>query len=98
MMAPSKSSVVLVAGSALMDMQGVMDKKDLMGKAMKMIPHVVILLVRDNDIVPDTVRNALSPPVVSLMTSNLNHEKPFHRYSSRLTSLATLALHLATPL
>ena len=77
MMAASKSSVVLVAGSALMDMQGVMDKIDLMGKAMKMMPYAVILLVRDNDIVPDTVRNDLSPPVVSLVTSNLNHEIAF---------------------
>ena len=66
MMAPTKSSVVLVAGSALKDLQNIMKKIDSLSKDMQMIPYIVILLVRDNDIVPDTVRSAVSPPVVSL--------------------------------
>ena len=69
MMTPTKSSVVLVAGSALMDLQGVMDKIDSLAKDMKMTPYVVILIIRDNDIVPETVRHDMSPPVVSLLDS-----------------------------
>ena len=63
-MTPTKSSVVLVAGSALKDLQKIMDKIDSQAVDMKMIPYVVILLVKDNDRVPDTVRHAMSPPVV----------------------------------
>ena len=66
MMAPTKSSVVLVAGSALKDLQKILKKIDSLSKDMKMIPYVVILLVRDNEMVPDTVRSAVSPPIVSL--------------------------------
>ena len=66
MMSPTKSSVVLVAGSALRELQNVMKSIDYLAKNMKMIPYVVILLIRDNDIVPDTDRHAMSPPVVSL--------------------------------
>jgi hypothetical protein len=64
-MAPTKSSVVLVAGSALKDFQRILDKIDSLADDMKMTPYVVILLIRDNDMVPDTVRHAGSPPVVS---------------------------------
>ena len=66
MMTPTKSSVVLVAGSALKDLPKIMDKIHSLAEDMKMIPYVVILLIRDNDIVPDNARHALSPPVVSL--------------------------------
>ena len=65
MMTPTKSSVVLVAGSALKDLEMVMKKISSMAEDMKMIPYVVILLIRDNDKVPDTARHATSPPVVS---------------------------------
>ena len=73
MMTPTKSSVVLVAGSALMDLQGVMDKIDSLSKDMKMIPYVVILIIRDNDIIPDKVRHDMSPPVVSLLGPDLHY-------------------------
>ena len=73
MMTPTKSSVVLVAGSALMDLQGVMDKIDSLSKDMKMIPYVVILIIRDNELV-DTVRHDWSPPVVSGLTLTLWYE------------------------
>ena len=71
-MAPTKSSLVLVAGSALKDLQKILKKIDSLSKDMKMIPYVVILLVRDNEMVPDTVRSAVSPPVVSLQDFHLN--------------------------
>jgi hypothetical protein len=64
MMAPTKSSVVLVAGPALKDLQNIMDKIDSLANDMQMIPYVVILLIRDNDVVPNTARHAMSPPVV----------------------------------
>ena len=73
MMTPTKSSVVLVAGSALKDLQRIMDKIDSLAKDMKMTPYVVILIVRDNDIVPETVRHDASPPVVSLLYLHLVH-------------------------
>ena len=66
MMTPTKSSVVLVAGSALKDLQKIMNKIYSMADDLKMIPYVVILLIRDNEMVPDIVRHAMSPPVVSL--------------------------------
>ena len=47
-----------------------MDKIDSLADDMKMIPYVVILLIRDNDVVLDTVRNVLSPPVVTLLDLN----------------------------
>ena len=67
MMSPTKSSVVLVAGSAIKDLEKVMRKIDSLAHDMKMTPYVVFLLVRDNDIVPDTRRHDMSPPVVSLV-------------------------------
>ena len=67
MMTPTKSSVVLVAGSALKDLQKILSKIDSMVDGMKMTPYVVILLIRDNEMVPDTVRHVMSPPVVSLL-------------------------------
>jgi hypothetical protein len=67
MLTPTKSSVVLVAGSALTDLQGVMDRIDSLAKDMKMIPYVVILIIRNTDIIPDTVRHNSSPPVVSVL-------------------------------
>ena len=76
MMAPTKSSVVLVARSALGDLQKIMEKLDSLSEdirnlpmgtpSLKMMPYVVILFIRDDDMVPDTVRHAMSPPVVSL--------------------------------
>ena len=91
MMSPSKSSVVLVAGSALMDLQGVMNKIDFLAKDMKMIPYIVILLIRDSDMVPDTVRNALSPPVVSLLTSHLNYELTISQIKVWIDKLGSLS-------
>ena len=70
MLTPTKSSVALVAGSALTDLQKIMDKLSSLAEDMKMIPYVVILLIRENDVVPDTVRNVLSPPVVTLLDLN----------------------------
>ena len=72
MLTPTKSSVALVAGSALMDLQKIMDKLASLADDMQMIPYVVILLIRDNEVVPDTVRNAMSPPVVALLDLHLN--------------------------
>ena len=45
-----------MAGSALTDIQKIMKKLSSLAENMKMIPYVVILLIRDNDVVPDTVR------------------------------------------
>jgi hypothetical protein len=73
MMTPTKSSVVLVAGSALKDLQKIMNSIDYLADDMKKIPYVVILLIRDNDMVPDTVRHDASPPVVSLLDLHLQH-------------------------
>ena len=67
MMTPTKSSVVLVAGSALKDLKKIMLKIDSLADDMQKIPYVVFLLIRDNDIVPDTHRHDMSPPVVSLL-------------------------------
>jgi hypothetical protein len=49
------------------DLQKIMDKIDSLADDTKMIPYVVILLIRDNDMVSDPVRHAGSPPVVSLL-------------------------------
>ena len=65
MMAPTKSAVVLVAGSALKDLKKIMDKIVSLANDMWMLPYVVILLIRENDIVPDTLRHDMSPPIVS---------------------------------
>ena len=72
MMSPTKSSVVLVAGSSLRELQNVMKSIDYLAEDMKMIPYLVILLIRDNDIVPDTVMHALSPPVEGLQALHFN--------------------------
>ena len=72
MMAPTKSSVVLVAGSAIKDLRNIMMKIDSLAYDMKMTPYVVFLLVGDNDIVPDTARHDMSPPVVSLLNLYLH--------------------------
>jgi hypothetical protein len=67
MMTPTKSSVVLVAGSALKDLYYIQMCLYALSKHMKMFPYVVILLLRENDIVPDTeFRHAMSPPMVRL--------------------------------
>ena len=72
MRAKTKASVVLVAGSAIRDLQKIFTKIDSLPKDMKMIPYLVILLVRDNEVVPDTRRTRhprariRAPPVVSL--------------------------------
>ena len=99
MMSPTKSSVVLVAGSALRELQNVMKSIDHLAKDMKMIPYVVILLLRDNDIVPDTDRHAMSPPVVSLQALHLNcnWKQPFCRCGSMWTSMAPSALDFSSP-
>ena len=73
MMTPTKSSVVLVAGSALKDLQKIMDKIDYLADGMMMIPYVVILLIRESDIVPGTARHAVSPPVVFLLDFHLHY-------------------------
>jgi hypothetical protein len=65
MKVPSKSSVVLVAGSALHDLQAVMEKVDSLGHDLKMIPYVVVLLVQEKNIIMNISRHARSPPIVS---------------------------------
>ena len=55
-----------MAGSALKDLQQIMNKIYSLAVDMQMSPYVVILLIRDNEMVPDTVRHAISPPVVNL--------------------------------
>ena len=72
MMAPTKTSVVLVAGSAIKDLRIIMMKIDSLAYDMKMTPYAVFILVRDNDIVPDTVRHDTSPAVVSLLNLNMH--------------------------
>jgi hypothetical protein len=69
MIAPSKSSVVLVAGSALDDIKAVMDKVDSLGQDMLMIPYAIVLLVEDQDKnrILNTTRHSESPPVVSII-------------------------------
>ena len=73
MRAPTKSSVVLVAGSALKDLPQIMNKIHSLAEDMMMIPYVVILLIRENDIVPNTARHAVSPPVVFLLDFHLHY-------------------------
>ena len=73
MTTPTKSSVVLVAGSALKDLKKIMEKLNSLAENMKMIPYAVILLIRETDIVPDTARHAMSPPVVSFTTLGLGN-------------------------
>ena len=81
MRTPTKSSVVLVAGSALKDLKKIMEKLNSLAEDMKMIPYAVILFIRETDIVPDTARHDLSPPVVSLQALYLpnNFELYFYR-------------------
>ena len=73
MMTPTKSSVVLVAGSALKDLKKIMSKIDSLANDMNMIPYVVILLISDGDVVPDTLRHDMSPAVVRLFDLHLHH-------------------------
>ena len=56
-----------MSGSTIKEFKKEMAKIDSLAKDMQMIPHVVILILRDNDIVPDTARHDLSPPVVSVL-------------------------------
>ena len=73
MMSPTKSSVVLVAGSALKHLYNIQVSLIALATDMKMFPYVVILLLRENDIVPDTFRHAMSPPIVRLQHLSLHH-------------------------
>ena len=99
MMTPTKSSVVLVAGSALKDLQKVMNKLGSMAEDMKKIPYVVILIVRENEMVPGTVRHAMSPPVVSLKKLLLTciSKYNFCRCRLTLTSMAPFPPNFSLP-
>ena len=63
---PNTCSVVLVAGSALYNLQAVMDTVDSLVKDMLKVPYVMILLVENPDMILSTIRHALSPAVVSV--------------------------------
>ena len=66
MNSPTKSSIVLVAGTGLNDFQGVMDKIDALANDMLMIPYAIVIFVNDPKMVINTTRHAKSPPVVSI--------------------------------
>ena len=67
MMTKTKSSAVLVAGPDIKNLRKIMSKIDSLADDMKKIPYVVFVLIRDNDIVPDTARHDRSPPVKSVL-------------------------------
>ena len=73
MMTPTKSSVVLVAGSALKDLQQIEYKIYSLAVDMQMSPYVVIRVFTDNEMVPDAVRYAHSPPLVNLQVLHFNY-------------------------
>ena len=64
--APNTCSVVLVAGSGLKDLQVVMDKADQLGQDMEKISYAVVLLLDKPNVILNTVRLSMSPPVVSI--------------------------------
>ena len=66
---PNTCSVVLVAGSALHNLQAVMDKVDSLAQDMQKIPYVMVLLVENPDITFNTTRHVMSPPMVSIHKS-----------------------------
>ena len=66
MNSPTKSSIVLVAGSAVDDFQAVMNKIDSLAEDMLMIPYAVVVFVHNTSIVLNTTRHHTSPQVVSI--------------------------------
>ena len=65
MNSPTKSSIVLVAGSALDDFPAVMNKIDSLAEDMLMIPYAIVVFVHNTSMVLNTTRHHTSPPVVS---------------------------------
>ena len=65
----SKCSIVLVAGSALNELESVMKKVDSLGQDMMMVPYAIILLSPEKNIVLNTTRHGRSPAIVSITVS-----------------------------
>ena len=57
---------MLVAGSALHNLQSVMDNVDSLAEDMLRVPYAMVLLVEDPDMIINTSRHAKSPAVVSI--------------------------------
>ena len=66
MNAPNTCSVVLVAGSALHDLQAVMDMVDSLVEDMLQVPYAIFLIARNETVTLNTTRHVQSPPVVSI--------------------------------
>ena len=65
MNAPNTCSVVLVAGSQLVDLSEIMKQVDSLGQEMLKIPYAVVLLSDDATINLTTIRHDMSPAIVS---------------------------------
>ena len=66
MLTGSKSSVVVVAGTYLDNLQPVFDKVDSIGQDMLKLPHAIVLIVPEHYTRPNTTRHYASPPVIEL--------------------------------
>ena len=64
MNSPNSCSVVVVGGSALHDLQAVLDLVDTLGDDMQKLPYAIFLQV-DTASELNMTRHAMSPPVVS---------------------------------
>ena len=70
MLTGSKSSVVIVAGTYLDNLQPVLDKVDSIGQEMLKPPHAIVLIRPGKHIMLNTTRDYASPPVIELDISN----------------------------
>ena len=62
---PSSCSIVLVAGSALMELSDIKSTVEYLGQEMNMVPYMMVLLVEDQNMVLITKTNYIRfPPVV----------------------------------
>jgi hypothetical protein len=66
---PNSCSVVLVAGSALYELQAVMAKVDSLVQGMLKVPYAIILLVDNTTLSFNTYRHIQSPATVSIFQS-----------------------------
>ena len=66
MLTGSKSSVVIVAGTYLDQLQPVLDKVDSIGQEMLKLPLAIVLIVPGYYIRLNTTRHYASPPVIEL--------------------------------
>ena len=79
---PNTCSVVLVAGSALYELQSVKSTVDSMAQQMMKIPYVMVLLVDNPNVKLNTQSRPMDPAMVSCQLQT-NYTIPYHTILTR---------------